>query len=415
MKETTRVDIAGDWATVEAQLPKGWRRIAEEQGLVHLDYPAYMGTKVTDIAQALRLILYYVATNTSLATAAAMGAAGGIVDMSSVALHKWMRKIGTYLSTLLALMTEAETTFAPEKWAGYDIILVDGSSVSRPGAKGTTARIHYGIRLTTLRPVHIEVTDETGGETFRRFEAEPGQLWMGDRGYANPPGVAKITRTGADVLVRYNRGSLPLYDIEGHLLDVRGKLERLKKPWQAKEWFAAVRTQDGEVVRGRLCATKLPADKAAEARTRLRREQGADVTQESLDAAAYVVVFTTVPRARLTADLILELYRLRWQVELHIKRDKSISGLDRLPNFRADTIHSWLCAKLLLTQIARKLATPLVAIPPSAADVDRRDTSPAQIAQGPAAEAKARHRTTVASYDGPLAVSLRRTSSHCPS
>jgi len=60
----------------------------------------------------------------------------------------------------------------------------------------------------------------------------------------------------------------------------------------------------------------------------------------------------------------MELYRLRWQVELSIKRDKSIGGLDRLPNFRADTIRSWILAKLLLAQIARKIATANVAIPP---------------------------------------------------
>jgi hypothetical protein len=32
------------------------------------------------------------------------------------------------------------------------------------------------------------------------------------------------------VLVRYNRGSLPLYDVDGDPIAVRTKLERLKKP-----------------------------------------------------------------------------------------------------------------------------------------------------------------------------------------
>ena len=68
------------------------------------------------------------------------------------------------------------------------------------------------------------------------------------------------------------------------------------------------------------------------------------------------VVFTTVPTKRLSAHQIIELYRLRWQVELEFKRDKSIAGLDRLPNFRPDTIESWLLAKLLLQQVVRKLA-----------------------------------------------------------
>jgi hypothetical protein len=132
----------------------------------------------------------------------------------------------------------------------------------------------------------------------------------------------------------------------------------------AREWYAEVYPQGGKAIVGRLCALLLPPDKAEEARQRARREQGPSVTEETLAATQYVVVFTTVPSSRLTAALVMELYGLRWQIELHIKRDKSIAGLARLPNFRSDTVYSWICAKMLLTQIARKLAAPNVAIPP---------------------------------------------------
>jgi Transposase DDE domain len=359
-------DVAGDWAMIAAQLPLGWRDLAVEMGVVGRKFPMHMGTKVTDVEQVLRPVLYQVATNSSLAVTVSATRAAGIIEMSAVGLHKRMRTIGPYLAQLVTLMTQAETTFSPELWAGYDPIAVDGSSVTRPGAEGTTARVHYALRLSTLQPVQLEVTDITGGETFRNFNAEAGQLWIADRGYANPPGVAAIMDQGADVLVRHNRGSLPLYDTGGRILDVQKRLANLDRPGVSREWYAEVRPHGGKAIAGRLCGLLLPPDKAREARQRARREQGASVTKETLAAASYVVVFTTVPRSRLTADLIMELYRLRWQIELHIKRDKSIAGLDRLPNFRNDTIYSWICAKLLLTQIARKLATPKVSIPPFA-------------------------------------------------
>lgn len=121
-------------------------------------------------------------------------------------------------------------------------------------------------------------------------------------------------------------------------------------------------------IRGRMCAVRLPPDKAEEARVRLRREHGhAHVSEEMLEMAAFVVLFTTVPKERLSLDRVLELYALRWQVELTIKRDKSIAGLDKLPNFRDDTIRSWILAKMLLTQIALRVATPQVHVPPCAA------------------------------------------------
>jgi hypothetical protein len=117
-----------------------------------------------------------------------------------------------------------------------------------------------------------------------------------------------------------------------------------------------------------MCAVRLPPDKAEEARVRIRREhRGEHVSAEMLEMAAFVVLFTTVPQDRLSLERVLELYALRWQVELTIKRDKSIAGLDKLPNFRADTIRSWILAKMLLTQIALRVATPQVHVPPYAA------------------------------------------------
>ncbi len=55
-------------------------------------------------------------------------------------------------------------------------------------------------------------------------------------------------------------------------------------------------------IREWLCAVRLPPDQAAEARTRLKREQGADLTPESQEMAEFVVLFTTLPRDRLMAN-----------------------------------------------------------------------------------------------------------------
>lgn len=295
---------------IEAQLPANWRELAKAHGLNPGGAPSQLGAKVKDISIPLRLVLFHVGTNTSLKTTTAMAAAACVIDMSAVALHKWMRKMGAFLAALLAAMTDAAKNFAADAWAGYEMLIVDASTVARPGSEGSTARVHYVLRLTDLQPVRIDVTDDKGGETFRRFEdmVRPGQLWIGDRCYANPPGIHAIKSRGADVLVRYNRGALPLYDVDGALLDVRQKLQSLRKPCRPREWAAWVHPQGAERIRGRLCAVRLPADKAEEARARLRREQGAQVTAESLEVAAFVIVFTTVPKVRLSTERVMELY-----------------------------------------------------------------------------------------------------------
>ena len=367
-QQVAAIELAGDWPMIETQLPPTWRELARENGIDPGVVPTQLGAKVKDLSVPLRLVLFHVGTNTSLKTTTAMAAASGLIDMSAVALHKWMRKIGGLLATLLVVLTESAKHFAAELWAGYDILIVDASSIVRHGSDGTTARIHYVLRLTDLQPVGIDVTDVRGGETFRRFGAmvKPGQLWIGDRGYANPPGIYALTSRGADVPVRYNRGSLPLYDVHGEPLDVRRKMKSLSEPCRPRQWAAWVQPQGKERIRGRLCALRLPPAKVEEAKARLRKEQGRDLTDESLKMAAFVILFTTVPKDRLSLDRVIELYTLRWQVELNIKRDKSIAGLDRLPNFREDTIRSWILAKMLLVQIAHRVVRPCVNIPPYA-------------------------------------------------
>ena len=193
----------------------------------------------------------------------------------------------------------------------------------------------------------------------------------------------------------------------------RAKLARISKPGRVQAWVAWVHPQDAAPIRGRLIAVRLPDDKAAEARQRLRREQGGAVTAESLAMAHFVVVYTTVPESRIGDERILELYSLRWQVELHIKRDKSIAGLDQLPNFRDDTIHSWICAKMLLTQIARAIPTTDIAIPPCV-DSDARDDGAVEAISPGSAPPPRRPggRGTLARPDAHVARHLLRASAH---
>lgn len=356
-----------DWAMIEAQLPADYEERAAKRKLVKAGLPKHLGAKVTGIGQILRLVLYQVARNIGQQPAAAAFAAAGLLTISHVALHKWMKKLSAYLAELVEVMVAREhVSFAPERWAGYELVGVDATCVQRPGAKGTTSRIHRALRLTDLRVLYAKLTDHRGGETFKRFVPCAKQLWIGDRGYANPPGIAWVKDHDAEALVRYNRGSLPLYDAQGRAIEVLGKLAKLRKPGWSREWQVFVHPQSAERIEGRLCAVRLPRDKADQARERLRREQGAELTAESLAMADFVVVFTTVRSDELGLDQVLELYRLRWQIELDFKRDKSTTGLDLLPNFLPETIESWIYAKLLLHQIMRTLADSGSACPPSA-------------------------------------------------
>ena len=356
---------AADWTMIEAHLPPNWRRLGAEYEVLRTDVPEHLGAKLTDPEVLLRLVLHHVVTGTSLKTTVALAAAVELVDVSAVALHKKMKKIGPYLWALVRQMVGEQAEFAPERWAGYEVILLDATTVQRPGATETTARIHYALRAAELSLVQVQATDEKKGETLRWVGVRPGQLWVGDRIYANPPGIESVVSQGGDVLVRYTPSALPLYDPAGQVFDVVTALESLRQPGQVGDWAVYTAGPKTAKVPGRLCAMRLSAERAERARRRLRKEYGHKVSALQLALSEYVILFTTVDARRLDARLVLELYRLRWQVELRIKRDKSLGQLDRLPNFRKDTIYSWLCAHLLAQQLVSRIAAK-AALPPGA-------------------------------------------------
>jgi hypothetical protein len=134
------------WSDIERGLPKGWRELARERKLIRA-LPPHIGAKVTDIGDVLRLVFYLVATSGALLGATAAFSSAGLLSISAVALHKWMKKLGPYLAELLARMvSDTHRCWAPERWAGYEIVLTDATTVERPGAKGTTARVHQSSR-----------------------------------------------------------------------------------------------------------------------------------------------------------------------------------------------------------------------------------------------------------------------------
>ena len=360
MRVMADVTREADWSLIEAHLPEGWRELATEMGLVR-KRPPHMGQKITDIAVALRLVLHYAAQRGSMRLTTSAAASAGIVAISQPGFFKWIFKIGAYLEALVARMVDP-SRFGSERWGGYSLIVADATTVERPGAKGTTSRIHYALQLADLQPRTIRVTDEKVGETMRNYDPEPGELWIVDRAYSTPPSVLYVVERGSDILVRVNRHSLPLRDARGRRIDIPSLLASTPRRGRARGKSVRVVTADGREARARLSWVWLPSANAVKARANATRDGVKEAVE--LHLTEYLAVLTTASRSRLTDAQALELYRARWQVELDFKRDKSIGQLDTLPNLLSKTIHSWLYAKVLLTLIGKRIATQNVAIPP---------------------------------------------------
>ena len=71
--------------------------------------------------------------------------------------------------------------------------------------------------------------------------------------------------------------------------------------------------------------------------------------------AAFVLVFTTVSQDVLNTREVLELYRVRWQIELRFKHLKSLLGLGCLPKYDEQSCRAWIQAKLLCGLLIERL------------------------------------------------------------
>jgi hypothetical protein len=211
---------------------------------------------------------------------------------------------------------------------GRPVRAVDATTVSEPGSTGTDWRVHYAVNLANLQCDFFELTSVEGGETLRRIPVGAGDIMMGDRIYATPVGVAHVKAAEADMVVRLNRQSLPLFDADENRVNVL-RLFRKMRVGQTQEWSTQVKHPNGGWVQGRWITLKRSAEATRVARRRLEinaSKKQKKVSPESWEAAQYFFLWTTLAKS-FAASGVLELYRLRWQIELAFKRMKSIMGL----------------------------------------------------------------------------------------
>jgi hypothetical protein len=281
----------------------------------------------------------------------------GIADISDVALLKRLRSSEPWLRGLTSHMTEmGDTDLVQRLSQRRRIRVVDATTVEEQGGAGTDWRVHYTLCLPDLSCDFFEVTDAHGGETYRRIPVERGDLVLGDRGYSNAAGVSAVLAADGDVLVRWNSFSFPLETAEGRAFEALKELSKLPKRG-AREWAVSF-THQGQRHTGRLCAIRKSAVATARAQEKMlsqARKKQKQVNEEALKLAAFIAVFTTVSQEVLSTEEVLELYRVRWQVELRFKHLKSLLGLGCLPKYDERSCRAWIQAKLLCGLLIERL------------------------------------------------------------
>lgn len=301
---------------------------------------------VCSAVDLLRLCLAYACCDLSLRQVAAQAALLGMAAISDVAVLKRLKKAGDWLGYLIVRFLQERGLAAQQ--SAFRIRVVDATTVSEPGSGGTDWRLHVGLDLARQQISSVELTGPQGGETLLRHTVEPGEIVLGDRGYAHRQGLAHILEQQAHLVVRFSFQNLPLQTRQGLPLDLLTVLSILQ-PGEIGDWPVQFES-GGRTYPMRLVALCKSAAAAAREQQRMRHDasrKGRRVSAKALQSAHHIYLLTDLSAEQARADQVLELYRLRWQIEIVFKRLKSLLHLDHLRAKDAELARTYLYAKIL--------------------------------------------------------------------
>lgn len=294
----------------------------------------------------LHLALLYGPGGLSLRSAASFATAAGIADLCDVSLLDRLRNAGDFLADVLTHLLADSRGEAPLE-GHLQLNLVDGSTVSVAGSQGSDWRLHARYEPARGRFTDLQVTEATTAEALCCVAVRPGDVLVQDRGYARQRNFAHAKAQGADFITRIGWRSLHLFDPAGQRFDLITALPENGPPVVEH----AVRIGAGpNAVAARLIIARKPPEATERQHQKLYRKasrKGHKTDPRTLRTAGFIMLVTSLSVTSATADDVVRLYRMRWQIELAFKRLKSLGGFAALQASDPRLARTWLLAHLI--------------------------------------------------------------------
>jgi hypothetical protein len=136
--------LGEEWDVIERVLPEGWQEVARFSGAL------IRARGFDSAATLLRVLLIHLVEGCSLRETAVRARAGGLAQVSDVALLGRLRGSGEWFRWMVEQMRRRLWATSQEVLPGKRVRRVDASVVCEPGATGSTWRLHYMLDLSTL-------------------------------------------------------------------------------------------------------------------------------------------------------------------------------------------------------------------------------------------------------------------------
>ncbi len=311
--------------------------------------------EVKSAPDLLRLILAHCLGGLGLRSTAVWSASVGLADLSAVALLQRLGNCGDWLQHLVGLLLASGVEpNAANPAKGRLIRILDATCVPKFGCDARSGngvwRLHCAFDLPSERFSFFELTDEKGSEQFDRVPVGAGEIRIGDRGYMHADRLAAVYAAGGDLIVRAGWKSARWLDAAGNPFALIAALEAAKATGVLDRQVFIARKK-AAAFKVRLIAFRKPPQAAETSKAKARRaaqREGNTISGETLVAAEWVILVTTLGSDGYTAAAVGDLYRLRWRIEMAFKRLKSVIGLAGPPGKDPRTAKAWILAHLLM-------------------------------------------------------------------
>lgn len=312
-------DITSQYAQLRQELPPESEQMARE-------CQAFQRARVIKSAdELLYLVLLYSIADLSVREIAGVCAGSG-KPISDEGVRQRLAACPQWVEGLLGKVLPA-STLPPWAEGRWQLVLCDGSQISGPGAAGTDYRWHLAYDPVAQQICELHVSDVHTGESLTRYQLGPGMVVLGDRNFAKAPALVAARAQGAHVVVRMSPQYLKLWTREGAAFDLVAALRAAGEQPQVSFALQVREDKSGQAIPVWIHALHLSEQQCNRARRHAKRQaarKGQTPRAQTLFLSEWVLVLTTLPPEELSAEVVLELYRVRWQVELVIKRYKSL-------------------------------------------------------------------------------------------
>jgi hypothetical protein len=301
---------------------------------------------VRSASDLLHLALLYGPGELSLRSTASFAAEAGIAELCDVSLLDRLRNAGDYLADILDHLLAHSRGEAPAE-GRLQLNLVDGSTVSVAGSKGSDWRLHARYEPARGCFTSLTITEATTAEALCCVAVRPGDVLVQDRGYARVRNFSHARAKGADFITRIGWQSVRLFETTGRRFDLFAVLPDTG----AAVVEYAVWIGDGpNAVAARLIIARKPPDAIERQTARLRHtasRKGNRTDPRTLRTAGFLMLLTSLSAVQASAEQVVRLYRMRWQIELAFKRIKSLGGFAELRADDTRLARAWLLAHLI--------------------------------------------------------------------